>query len=86
VPFTTVPLHAESAVVMDLCGEHLRGLIGRRLSLQAFQHLRRQLATLGLHTAEIFLLHDAFYDLDGRAKQPVFERFDDEESRTEEGH
>jgi hypothetical protein len=69
--YQTYPLHEVQRVEMDLCAEHLRALIGRRLSPHAFHQLRRQLHTLGLDAEAIFLLHGAFYDLQGRALQPA---------------
>jgi hypothetical protein len=73
VRFLTFPLHWSRSVEMDLCGEHLRGLLGRRLGPHAFAQLRRQLGTIGLEVGLIFLLHDAFYDNHGRALQPALE-------------
>jgi hypothetical protein len=58
---------------MDLCPEHVRALLGRRLSTSAFEQLRRRLRTLDLGVEQIFLLHDAFYDERGRALQPALE-------------
>jgi hypothetical protein len=69
--YQTFPLHAARPVEIDLCAEHLRGLMGRRLSPHAFHQLRRQLYALGLEAEAIFLLHGAFYDLQGRALQPA---------------
>lgn len=71
VHFLTFPLHAESAVEVDLCPEHVRCLIARRLGPFAYNQLRRQLNFVGISASEIFLLHDAFYDPTGRAIQPV---------------
>jgi hypothetical protein len=71
VPFVTFPLHSPRPVEIDMCGEHLRALIGRRLGPHAFAQLRRQLHALGLEVAHIFLLHEAFYDSHGRALQPA---------------
>jgi hypothetical protein len=71
VRFTTYPLHTGRAVEMDLCPEHLRALLGRRLGAHAFQQLRRQLARLGVDVTEVFLLHEVFYDTHGRALQPA---------------
>ena len=71
--FQTFPLHSERPVQMDICGDHLRGLIARRLGPHAFEQLRRQLHTIGLEASQIFLLHDAFYDGHGRALQPAIE-------------
>ena len=69
--YLTFPLHSRRPCEIDLCAEHIRGLIGRRLGPHAYEQLRRQLAALGLNPAEVFLLHDAFYDRHGRALQPA---------------
>lgn len=71
VSFHTFPLNAATPVEIDLCPEHLRCLIARRLGPFAYNQLRRQLNFLGISAAEIFLLHDAFYDPTGQAIQPV---------------
>jgi hypothetical protein len=71
VSFITFPLHAESPLEMDLCPEHFRALLARRLGPQAFAQLRRQLDNLGLAVEQIFLLHEVFYDDNGRALQPI---------------
>lgn len=71
--YLTFPLHCGKPVEMDLCGEHLRAMIGRRLGPHAFAQLRRQLVTLGLNVSQVFLLHEAFYDNFGRALQPAIE-------------
>jgi hypothetical protein len=71
VRYLTTPLHATAAVEMDLCGEHLRGLLGRCLGPYAYHQLRRQLRTLRVGTEEVFLLHSEFYDLQGRALRPA---------------
>src|SRR5262245_34758417 len=71
VRYATFPLHTGRAVEMDLCPEHLRGLLGRRLGAHAYQQLRRQLARLDVDVTEVFLLHEAFYDGNGRALQPA---------------
>ncbi len=73
VRFATFPLQLGRAVEMDLCPEHLRGLLGRRLGAHAFQQLRRQLSILGVDVSDVFLLHEAFYDPLGRALQPARE-------------
>ncbi|HXG08451.1 MAG TPA: hypothetical protein VNK04_01550 [Gemmataceae bacterium] len=73
VPYLTFPLHVPGAVEIDLCPEHFRALLGRRLGPYAFQQLRRQLYALGLTVEQIFLLHEVFYDSHGRALQPVIE-------------
>jgi hypothetical protein len=71
--YLTFPLHSRRPVEIDLCAEHIRGLVGRRLGPHAYEQLRRQLAAFSLHPAEVFLLHDAFYDRNGRALQPAGE-------------
>ena len=71
VCFLTFPLQSNSPVEMDLCPEHLRALVGRRLRPEAYRRLCRRLAQLRLSSGEIFLLHDAFYDKNGRALQPT---------------
>jgi hypothetical protein len=73
VCFLTYPLQSTTPVEMDLCPEHLRALLGRRLGPYAFHQLRRRLHLLGLGVELIFLLHDAFYDEHGRALQPATE-------------
>ncbi len=71
VRYFTVPLHASVGVEMDLCGEHLRGLLARSLGPYAYHQLRRQLRALQVGTEEIFLLHGEFYDAQGRALRPA---------------
>lgn len=71
VSFHTFPLKAPTPVEIDLCAEHLRCLIGRRLGPFAYHQLRRQLNFIGISASEVFLLHDAFYDPTGKAIQPV---------------
>jgi hypothetical protein len=71
VRFLTFPLNAALALEFDLCPEHLRGLLGRHLGPSAFRQLRQRLHGLGLTVEEIFLLHNAFYDANGRALQPA---------------
>src|SRR5260370_33349152 len=46
VRFLTFPLQGATPVEMDLCPEHLRALLGRRLSSAAFRQLRRRLRSL----------------------------------------
>jgi hypothetical protein len=58
---------------MELCPRHLRGLLGRCLEPTAFNQLRRQLRTLGLHVEDIFLLHGTFYDAQGNPYLPAME-------------
>jgi hypothetical protein len=74
VRYITFPLHSARPVEIDLCGEHLRALLGRNLGPAAFHQLRRQLTALGLESANVFLLHEAFYDHQGHALQPALER------------
>lgn len=69
--FLTYPLHADHPVEMDLCAEHLRSLLGRKLTPYAFQQLRRQLQALNFKSDEVFLLHGEFYDRNGRALRPA---------------
>ena len=71
VPYLTFPLHSAAPLEIDLCGEHLRALLGRRLAPHAFRQLCRRLRTLRLDAEDLFLLHEAFYDGRGRALQPV---------------
>src|SRR5207245_632468 len=73
VCLVTFPLESARPVELDLCPEHLRAFLGRRLGPHAFHQLRRQLALLGVEVAEVFLLHGAFYDANGRALQPAVE-------------
>lgn len=75
VKYLTFPLHSRRPIEIDLCAEHLRALVGRRLGPHAFEQLRRQLDVLGVDVSEVFLLHDAFYDDQGRALQPTMEAF-----------
>jgi hypothetical protein len=70
LPFVTVPLRAR-AVAIDLCPTHLRALLGRSLERAAFLELARQLHAVKLVPGRIFLLHEAFYDRQGKALQPV---------------
>jgi len=73
VRYVTFPLHSRRPVEIELCPEHVRALVARRLGPHAFEQLRRQLTGLGLEVAEVFLLHEAFYDEHGRALQPAVE-------------
>jgi hypothetical protein len=73
VRYLTFPLQSALPVEMDLCPEHIRELLGRRLGPSAFHQLRRRLVALGLGAESIFLLHGAFYDPQGRALQPATE-------------
>jgi hypothetical protein len=71
VSFQTVPLRSARLLEIDVCPEHLEGLLGRRLTPRALQRLADRLGELGLTSKQIFLLHESFYDLRGRALQPV---------------
>ncbi len=71
VCYLTYPLQSESPVEIDLCGQHLRDLLGRRLGPYAYYQLRRQLRSCGFEPTEVFLLHEAFYDEAGRALRPI---------------
>lgn len=73
VCFVTFPLQSATALEIDLCPEHLRGLLGRRLGPSAYHQMCRQLRVLGVPAEEVFLLHSAFYDGNGRALQPAAE-------------
>src|SRR5262245_10128832 len=64
--YLTFPLESAMPVEMHLCGRHVRDLLARRLERTAFHHLRRQLAGIRVNVGCIFLLHDAFYDAEGR--------------------
>jgi hypothetical protein len=71
VCYRTYPLQSTTSVEIDLCPRHFRALLGRRLDRYSFRRLARQLQTLLLSVQQVFLLHDAFYDDDGRPLQPV---------------
>ncbi len=74
VTFLSFPLERTFPVAVELCAEHLRGLLGRQLGAHAFHQLRRQLISLDLGPEDLFLLHEAFYDPSGRALQPACEQ------------
>lgn len=71
--YLTFPLHGSRPVEMDLCGDHLRAMLARGLRPAAYHQLRRLLTELGVDACNVFLLHDAFYDLQGHALQPALE-------------
>jgi len=73
IRYLTFPLRALAPIEMDLCPEHLRGLLGRQLTPSAYLEIRRQLRQLGLSVGEIFLLHDTFYTDEGDALHRVSE-------------
>jgi hypothetical protein len=69
--YLTFPLDRPVAAELDLCGRHLRGLLGRCLGAHAFHQIRRLLEACDLSVEEIFLLHAAFYDPRGNAICPA---------------
>ena len=69
--FLTFPLRSRTPVELPLCAAHLRALLGRDLSVPAFERLRQRLHALDIGVDRIFLLHQAFYDRAGRALQPA---------------
>jgi hypothetical protein len=71
VRYLTYPLRSPHPVEIDLCGEHFHALLRRRLDRHAYRQLTRQLQTLDLTPHQVFLLHEAFYDANGRPLQPV---------------
>jgi hypothetical protein len=71
VCYQTLPLDGDTLLALDLCPEHFRALLGRRIEPYAFFQLRRRLLNLGLSVEQVFLLHEAFYDREGQALQPV---------------
>lgn len=71
IRYLTHPLHTRQPVEIDLCALHFRTLLGRRLDRSSLEQLGRQLQTLGLSPRQVFLLHEAFYDDNGKALQPV---------------
>jgi len=71
VRYLTYPLHLSEPLEIDLCGEHLQGLLYRRLDRLAYLHLTGQLEDVGVNSQQIFLLHNAFYDEYGLPLQPV---------------
>jgi hypothetical protein len=73
VRYITFPLVPTDPIEMDLCADHFRALVSRRLLPHSFLKLRRLLNTLELRTEQVFLLHEAFYDESGQALQPALE-------------
>lgn len=71
--YTTLPLNARNWVELDLCARHFRDLLARNLEPRSFLQLRRKLGCVGFNAGQIFLLHEAFYDEDGRSLQPAVE-------------
>ncbi len=72
VPYRTLPLRC-GLLALELCRDHIRDLLARRLDPIAFAQLRRRLTRVGVGVEQVFLLHDAFYDKEGLALQPVAE-------------
>lgn len=73
VAFHTFPLHGHDPIAMDLCPDHLRGLLARTLEPEAYHQLCQRLRRLHLGAEDVFLLHGAFYNAHGRALQPAIE-------------
>ena len=71
--YITYPLHSIEPIEIDLCAGHFQDLLARRLDRSAFRKLRQQLQTLGVSVRQVFLLHESFYDAQGRPLQPVRE-------------
>ena len=69
----TYPLHSSRPLEIDLCPAHFREYLSRRLDRSALDTLSRNLQSLGLDLSQIFLLHEAFYDDNGRPIQPIQE-------------
>jgi hypothetical protein len=71
ISYLTLPLHTETPLEIDFCARHFRALLHRRLDCFALERLAEKLAALGMARRQIFLLHETFYDEEGRALQPV---------------
>ena len=69
--YLTYPLHRAEPSEIDLCGGHFEALLGRRLKRREFRSLLQQLQALGVGVKQVFLLHEAFYDLQGASLQPI---------------
>lgn len=69
--FVTFPLHVAAGLSIDLCSRHIHALLARRLDRGSYFQLARQMQMLGLAVRQIFLLHEAFYDEQGRSLQPI---------------
>jgi hypothetical protein len=69
--YLTYPLRSSHPVEIDLCAEHFHAMLRRRLDRHGYRQLMRQLQTLDLTPHQVFLLHEAFYDENGRPLQPV---------------
>jgi hypothetical protein len=75
ISFVTFPLHAPTALGIDLCPRHIHALLARRLDRGSYFQLARQMQNLGLASRQVFLLHEAFYDEQGRSLQPLPDAF-----------
>lgn len=73
ISYLTYPLGRRQPIEMDLCPNHFRALLGRRLDAHAFHRLRRQLQRLSVSPHNVFLLHEAFYNEKGQALQPALD-------------
>lgn len=71
VRFGTVPREWTKHLAIALCPEHLRALIGRRLTAKEFVRAERHLQSRWIDVRQVYLLSEAFYDDKGRAKCPV---------------
>ena len=71
IAYLTLPLYEPECLEMDLCVRHLTALLGRRLTGRAYRKLRARLNRLGYAVEQFFLLHEAFYDEEGLALQPI---------------
>jgi hypothetical protein len=69
--YITFPLNTVTPLELDLCPDHIHALLGRRLEREALGMLARHLATFNVTLQQIFLMHEAFYDAQGRPLQPV---------------
>jgi hypothetical protein len=73
IRYLTAPLDSPRVLEIDLCPDHVRALVARRLGPFAYHQLGRRLQGLQLGVEQIFLLHNAFYNSQGQALQPVGE-------------
>jgi hypothetical protein len=71
IRYLTVPLHTQRPLEIDLCPDHFRALLKRRLDARSLAQLAHKLEGLGVTRRQVFLLHESFYDESGRALQPV---------------
>ncbi len=71
--YLTYPLHSIAPIEIDLCAAHFQALLARRLERGAFRRLQQQLQSVGVGVRQVFLLHESFYDAQGRPLQPIRE-------------